>query len=56
MHLLVTIGVLAKHDFPDSKFHVAHMGPTWVLSSPVGLMLAPWPLLSGLTSGSAIAG
>ena len=31
---------------PDSKFDVAIMGPTWVLSAQVGPMLAPWTLLS----------
>ena len=35
---------------PDSKVHVAHMGPTWVLSPQVGPMLAPWTLLSGVIS------
>ena len=29
-----------KDIYPDSKFHGANMGPTWV-------MLAPWTLLSG---------
>ena len=28
-------------NIPDSKVHVAHMGPTW-------LLLAPWTLLSGI--------
>ena len=39
-HLLVKIG-------PDSKVHGANMGSTWVLSTQVGPMLAPWILLSG---------
>ena len=34
-------------DIPDSKVHVTNMGPTWVLSAPVGPMLAPWTLVSG---------
>ena len=33
---------------PDSKVHVAHIGPTWVLSAPCGPMLAPWTLFQGL--------
>ena len=28
----------------DSKFHVANMGPTWVLSSPVGPHVGPMNL------------
>ena len=36
--------------FPDSKVHVANMGPTWVLLAP---MLAPWTLLSGLLTVNA---
>ena len=31
---------------PDSKVHVANMGPTCVLADPGGPMLAPWTLLS----------
>ena len=27
--------------YPDSKFHVAHMGPTWVLSAPGGPHVGP---------------
>ena len=38
-------------NFPDSKVHVAHMGPTWVLSAPggphVGPMLAHEPCNQG---------
>ena len=34
--------------FPDSKVHVANMGPTWVRRPQVGPMFAPWTLLSGL--------
>ena len=26
---------------PDSNFHGAHMGPTWVLSAPGGLHVGP---------------
>ena len=29
---------------PDSKFHVAHMGPTWVLSAPGGPHISPMKL------------
>ena len=29
---------------PDSKFHVAHMGPTWVLSTPGGPHVGPMNL------------
>ena len=32
--------------FPDSKVHMASMGPIWGRQDP---MLAPWTLLSGLT-------
>ena len=34
----------------ESKVHGANMGPTWVLSAPDGPMLAPWTLLSGMSS------
>ena len=27
--------------FPDSKFHEANMGPTWVLSAPDGPHVGP---------------
>ena len=33
---------------PHSKVHGANMGPTWVLSSPGGPMLAPGNFLSGM--------
>ena len=37
----------------DSNFHETHMGPTWGRQDPgephVGLMMAPWTLLSGTT-------
>ena len=29
------------NDFPDSKFHGANMGPTWVLSAPDGPHVVP---------------
>ena len=35
--------------YPDSKVHVANMGPTWVLSAPDGPYVGPWTLLSGFT-------
>ena len=31
-------------NYPDSKVHGANMGPTWVLSSPVGLHVGPMNL------------
>ena len=46
-----------RSNYPDSKVHVAHMGPTLVLSASgrphVGPMLAPWTLLSGYSLRSA---
>ena len=33
---------------PESKFHGANMRPIWVRQDPVGPMLAPWTLLSGI--------
>ena len=30
--------------FPDSKVHVANMGPTWVLSAPYGPHVGPMKL------------
>ena len=33
---------------PDSKVHVAHMGPTGSCRSQVDPMSAPWTLLSGV--------
>ena len=36
---------------PDSKVHGANMGPTWADRTQVGPMLAPWTLLSGMSSG-----
>ena len=35
------------YDYPDSKFHGADTGAIWGRHDPVGLMLAPWTLLSG---------
>ena len=29
---------------PDSKFHVAHMGPTWILTAPGGPHVSPMNL------------
>ena len=45
--MLDTAPMKTKH-IPDNKIHGANMGPTWVLSSPDGPMLAPWTLLSGI--------
>ena len=33
-----------RHSVPDSKVHVAHMGPTWVLSAPSGPHVGPMNL------------
>ena len=41
------VASIPKGRYPDSKVHGANMGPTWVLSTPDGPMLAPWTLLSG---------
>ena len=35
---------------PDSKIHGGNMGPIWADKAHVGPMLAPWTLLSGVTS------
>ena len=32
------------YTFPDSNIHVAHMGPTWVLSAPGGPHVGPMDL------------
>ena len=37
-------GDLFRTIYPDSKFHVAHMGPTWVLSAPGGSHVGPMNL------------
>ena len=42
----------AMWSHPDSKVHGANMGPTWVLRSQIGPMLAPWTLLSGHSMSS----
>ena len=34
----------ALENIPDSKVHVAHMGPTWVLSAPGGPHVGPMNL------------
>ena len=34
----------ASHTLPDSKVHVANMGPTWVLSAPEWLYVGPMNL------------
>ena len=33
--------IFGQHHFPDSKVHVAHMGPTWDLSAPGGSHVGP---------------
>ena len=35
---------------PDSKLHVAHMGPTWVLSAPGGPHVGPMNLAIRVSS------
>ena len=40
----MTMGTLV----PDSKVYGANIGPIWGRQDPVGPMLAPWTLLSGL--------
>ena len=32
---------LPRGDYPDSKVHVAIIGPTWVLSAPDGAHVGP---------------
>ena len=36
--------VIAAGNHPDSKVHVAYMGPTWVLSAPGGPHVGPMNL------------
>ena len=36
--------------FPDSKVHVAHLGPTWVLSAPGGPHVGPMNLVIRLST------
>ena len=36
-HLIVSVGC----NYPDSKAHVANMGPTWVVSAPGGPHVSP---------------
>ena len=36
--------IVATDVYPDSKVHVAHMGPTWVLSAPGGPHVGPMNL------------
>ena len=40
--------------FPDSKVHVAHMGPTWVLSAPDGPHVGPINLAIRLVCFSGV--
>ena len=35
---------------PGNKIHVAHMGPTWVLSAPGGPHVGPMNLAIGLVT------
>ena len=46
--------IVIRWKLTDSKVHVAHMVPTWVLSPQVGPMLAPWTLLSVLEVSDTI--
>ena len=41
----------SSETFPDSKVHVANMGPTWVLSSPGGPHDGPMNLAIRVTKG-----
>ena len=41
-------GIKHRKTVPDSKVHVAHMGPLRSCRPQVGPMLAPWTLLSGV--------
>ena len=34
--MLEQFKISGNRDPPDSKVHLAHLGPTWVLSAPVG--------------------
>ena len=36
--------IVTTDDLPDSKVHVAHMGPTWALLAPGGPHVGPMNL------------
>ena len=38
----------SKTMVPDSKVHEANMGPIWGRQDPIGPLVAPWTLLSGV--------
>ena len=40
----IILWVNKRHPYPDSKFHGANMGPTWVLSAPDGPHVGPMNL------------
>ena len=40
------VSMQCRHRVPDSKFHGANQGPTWVLSAPGGTHIGPWTLPS----------
>ena len=40
-NFLWTTSQMLPHTLSDSKVHVAHMGPTWVLSDPGGPHVGP---------------
>ena len=42
--ILIGMRCRSKSKTPDSKVHVANMGPTWVLSAPVGPHVGPMNL------------
>ena len=53
------LGIVVKYNIPDSNFHVAHMGPTWVLSVPGGphvghIKIAVWDDIEHNTKGQKL--
>ena len=50
------LGCFLGETAPESKVHGTNMGPTWVLSTPDGPMLAPWTLLSGVVLSTTAMG
>ena len=45
---LILFEINIPSPFPDSKFHRANMGPTWVLSTPDGPQVGPMNLAIGV--------
>ena len=48
----INLLIILVYTIPDSKFRVAHMGPTWVLSAPGGPHVGPMNLAIRDTSMS----